>query len=220
MRSRGAAFDRVDLTGIDLTDLDSIEAAVGALDLQLDALCNVAGVPPTADENTVLKVNFFGLRHFTEAAIDHFFDGASIVDVASLAGFQWRSNMEVVKGGMVTDLSDADNWIAGKLIDRAPSYHLSKELVIARTIWNCQRWSGRGIFMNCVSPGPADTPILGDFIKTLGKRAEDDLQINRAATPQEIAPVIAFMCGDVSTWVNCSDVAVDAGVSAWQQLLS
>ena len=74
--------------------------------------------------------------------------------------------------------------------------------------------------MNCVSPGPADTPILGDFIKTLGKRAEDDLQINRVATPQEIAPVIAFMCGDVSTWMNCSDVAVGAGVSAWQQLLS
>ena len=220
MRSRGAAFHRVDLTGIDLTDLDSIEAAVGALDLQLDALCNVAGVPPTAEKNAVLKVNFFGLRHFTEAAIDHFFDGASIVDVAWLAGFRWRSNGEVVKGGMVTDLSDADNWIAAQLVDRAPSYHLSKELVIAWTIWNCQGWKGRGICMNCMSLGPVDTPILRDFIKTLSKCAEDDLQINRAATPQEIAPVIAFMCGDVSTWVNCSDVAVDAGAGAWQQLLS
>jgi NAD(P)-dependent dehydrogenase (short-subunit alcohol dehydrogenase family) len=216
----GSPAIRVDLTGIDLTDFGWIKAAAGALDLQLDALCNVAGVPSTADKNTVLKVNFFGLRHFTEVAIDHFVDGASIVNVAWLAGFRWRSNMEVVKGGMVTDLSDADNWIAAQLIDGAASYHLSKELVIAWTIWNCQRWKGRGICMNCVSPGPVDTPILRDFIKTLSKCAEDDLQINRAATPREIAPVIALMCDDVSMWMNCSDVAVEAGAGAWQQLLS
>lgn len=207
---------------VDLTDLASIEAAVGALDLQLNALCNVVGLPPTADKCTVPKVNFFGLRHFTEVAINHFVDGASIVNVASLAGFQWQSNMEAVKGGVATELCDVDKWIAAHLADRALSYHLSKELVIASTVWNCQRWKGHGICMNCVSPVPVDTPTLGDFIKILGKRAGDDLQINRTAAPQEIAPAIALMCGDVSMWMNGSDVAVDAGAGAgaWQQLLS
>ena len=47
--------------------------------------------------------------------------------------------------------------------------------------------------MNSVSPGPVATPILADFIKTLGPRVEDDLKLNRAATADEIAPVVAFL---------------------------
>jgi NAD(P)-dependent dehydrogenase (short-subunit alcohol dehydrogenase family) len=204
-----------------ISDPSSIEASLGSLGQPLDALCNIAGVPPTADKITVLKVNFFGLRHFTEVAIDHLTDGAPIVNVASLAGFAWRSNMDVVKAGMATTFAEADTWIADQPVEGAPSYHLSKELVVAWTLWNCQRWKARGIRMNSVSPGPVATPILADFIQTLGKRVEEDLKINRAATPEEIAPVIAFMCGPDARWMNGSDVAVDAGAGAgaWREML-
>ena len=205
---------------LDLSDLKSIETCLSQVTHRLDGLCNVAGVPPTADKATVLKVNFFGLRHFTEQAIDHLHDGAPIVNVASLAGFAWRSNIAVVKAGMAIDFADADGWIADQSVDGAPSYHLSKELVIAWTLWDCQRWKARGIRMNSVSPGPVATPILADFIQTLGKRAEDDLKVNRAATPEEIALVIAFLCGTDARWMNGSDVAVDAGAGAgaWRQI--
>jgi len=211
-----AAFHRVDLA-----NPDSIEKALSGVGHKLDGLCNVAGVPPTADKATVLKVNFFGLRHFTERAVTHLADGAPIVNVASLAGFAWRSNIDVVKAGMATDFAGADAWIAHQNVDGAPSYHLSKELVIAWTMWDCQRWKSRGIRMNSVSPGPVSTPILADFIKTLGKRVEEDLKVNRAATPDEIAPVVAFMCSDDARWMNGSDVSVDAGAGAgaWKQQL-
>lgn len=232
LMSRGArviGFDRnppdYDVAGfhrVDLSDPGSIEEALGGLEQRLDGLCNVAGVPPTADKMAVLKVNFFGLRHFTEHAVEHLVDGAPIVNVASLAGFAWRSNMAVVRQGMATAFSEADAWIAAQPVEGAPSYHLSKELVIAWTLWNCQRWKSRGIRMNSVSPGPVATPILADFVQTLGKRAEEDLKVNRAATPDEIAPVIAFLCSDDARWMNGSDVAVDAGAgaSAWQGLLA
>lgn len=211
-----AAFHKVDLA-----DAASIERCVTKLDHKLDALCNVAGVPPTADKQTVLKVNFFGLRHFTECAVDHLVDGAAIVNVASLAGFQWRADIDLVKAGMATDFDSADGWIEAQDVGGAPSYHLSKELVIAWTVWNCQQWKSRGIRMNSVSPGPVDTPILADFIKTLGKRAEDDLKLNRAGYPEEIAPIIAFLCSDDARWINGTDVSVDggAGAGAWQQML-
>lgn len=215
------AYDVTAFHQTDISDPASIETSLASLEHPLDALCNVAGVPPTADKATVLKVNFFGLRHFTELAVDHLVDGAPIVNVASLAGFAWRSNMEVVKAGMATDFSAADAWIAEQPVEGAPSYHLSKELVVAWTLWNCQRWKARGIRMNSVSPGPVSTPILADFVKTLGKRVEEDLKVNRAATPEEIAPVIAFMCSADARWMNGSDVAVDAGAGAgaWQQML-
>lgn len=206
---------------VDLADPGSIEQALSGVDGPFDALCNIAGVPPTADKHTVLRVNFFGLRHFTESLVDRLADTAPIVNLASLAGFQWRANIDVVKAGLATSFADADAWIALQDVAGAPSYHLSKELVIAWTIWNCQRWKARGIRMNSVSPGPVSTPILADFIQTLGKRVEEDLKLNRAGTAEEIAPVVAFLCSEDARWINGADVAVDsgAGAAAWQQIL-
>ncbi len=207
---------------IDLADPASIASCASAFGHRLDALCNVAGVPPTADKHTVLKVNFFGLRAFTEAMVDHLEDGAPIVNVASLAGFQWRDNIAIVKQGLATSFADADAWIAKQDVAGAPSYHLSKELVVAWTLFNCQRWKARGIRMNCVSPGPVATPILADFIETMGQRVADDLKENRAGRPEEIAPVIAFLLSDDARWMNGADVAVDggAGANAWAQIFA
>ena len=207
---------------IDFADPASISACAAAFGHRLDALCNVAGVPPTADKHTVLKVNFFGLRAFTETMVDHLEDGAPIVNVASLAGFLWRDNITVVKQGLATHFADADAWIAEQDVDGAPSYHLSKELVVAWTLFNCQRWKTRGIRMNSVSPGPVATPILADFIKTMGQRVADDLKENRAGEPEEIAPVIAFLLSHEARWMNGADVAVDggAGATAWSQILA
>jgi NAD(P)-dependent dehydrogenase (short-subunit alcohol dehydrogenase family) len=205
---------------IDLADPVSIAACAELFGHRLDALCNVAGVPPTADKHTVLKVNFFGLRAFTEAMVEHLVDGAPIVNVASLAGFLWRNNIAVVTQGLATDFAGADAWIAEQDVDGAPSYHLSKELVVAWTLFNCQRWRARGIRMNSVSPGPVATPILADFIETMGQRVVDDLKENRAGEPDEIAPVIAFLLSREARWMNGADVAVDggAGATAWSQI--
>ena len=93
--------------------------------------------------------------------------------------------------------------------------------MIAWTLYECTRWKARGIRMNSVSPGPVATPILADFIATLGKRVEDDLKLNRAATAEEIAPVVAFMASPDARWMNGADVAVDAGAGAgaWREML-
>lgn len=219
--ARVVGFDRNEPTveiaefhKVDIADPRSIEAALKGQSNRFDALCNIAGVPPTLDKHTVIKVNFFGLRHFTETAADKLNDGAPVVNLASLAGFAWRDNLPTVRQGLATPFDASDQWIDRLNVEGAPSYHLSKELVIAWTIQNCQRWKDRGIRINCVSPGPVDTPILGDFIKTLGKRAEEDLKQNRAGTADEIAQVVALMCSPMTSWINGADIAVDGGAGA------
>ena len=85
-----AGNDGVDERLCDLSDPAAIDAAVAGLDGPYDALLNIAGVPGTVGADLTMQVNFFGLRHLTERLWDRLADGASIVNVASIAGNNWR----------------------------------------------------------------------------------------------------------------------------------
>ncbi len=200
----------------DLSDPAAIEAAVEAIPSGIDALCNIAGLPPTKDRVLVLKVNFFGLRHLTELMISKLNDNASIVNVASLAGLGWPEAGEQIKAFLalrdfnaVEDFCD-ENGVGN---EGGRSYFFSKEALIVWTMMNRWTWRDRGIRMNCVSPGPVETPILPDFLETLGERAKEDAKImDRPGRPEDIAPVIAFMCSEGSAWIRGASIPVDGGM--------
>lgn len=200
----------------DLTDPDSIESAVSNIPGGIDALCNIAGLPPTKDRVLVIKVNFLGLRHFTELMINKLNDDASIVNMASLAGFEWPESGEQIKA--LLSLRNFDG--VEKLCEKAGikneggrSYFFSKEALIVWTMMNRWTWRDRGITMNCISPGPVETPILPDFLETLGERAEEDRKImDRPGRPQDIAPLVAFLCSDGSKWIRGANIPCDGGM--------
>lgn len=172
-------------------------------------------MPPTAPAATVLDVNFFATRELTEGLLDRMATGASIVNVASLAGFGWRDHADVVRQGLaLRERAAIPDWLVEHGIDGAPSYSLSKELVIAWTIAVAGDLAARGLRINTVSPGPVDTPILGDFVETMGARAEEDLRVLRAGRPDEIVGMIAFLSSDHSRWCNGANYPVDGGAEA------
>jgi len=225
MKSQGASIIGVDINEptidvdqyvkMDLSDPASIEAAVKEIPSGIDALCNIAGLPPTQERVFVLKVNFLGLRHFTELMIDKLNSPASIVNMASLAGAGWPETGPQIKN--LIALRDFNG--VEKLCDEndvtqegGRSYFFSKETLIVWTMMNRWTWRDKGIRMNCISPGPVDTPILPDFLETLGERAEEDMKLCGAGTPQGIAPVVAFMCSEGSSWMRGTDVHVDGGM--------
>ena len=226
MQERGATiigFDRNeppayvdDYIPVDLTDRASIDSAVDNFNGNADALCNIAGVPPTALVVTVVTVNFIGLRYFTERIIGRINNGASIVNMASLAGVGWpQAVADVARFIEAADFDNAAALCEELKIEQARSYFFSKEVLIVWTMQNWNTWRERGIRVNAVSPGPVQTPILGDFLKTLGKRAEEDMGVmGRAGTPEEIAPLVAFLCSDDSAWINGANIATDGGMNA------
>ncbi len=76
-------------------------------------------------------------------------------------------------------------------------------------------WRDRGIRMNAVSPGPVDTPILADFIQTLGERATEDRDtMDRPGTPKDIAPVIMFLLSDMTQWIRGFNIQADGGMAS------
>lgn len=201
----------------DLSDRRSIKALIMALPTRLDGIANIAGLPPTAPANKVLLVNLVGLKFFTENMISKLNDGASIVNLASLAGFGWSQALESVKASEDLEFEDVDEFIERYKVgnEEGRSYFFTKEALVTWTMQNRWTWRDRNIRMNAISPGPVDTPILKDFLETLGARAEEDARVmDRPGTPEDIAPVVAFLLSDMTYWIRGTNIPVDGGMSS------
>jgi len=201
----------------DMSDRMSIKALVNALPSGIDGIANIAGLPPTAPADKVLKVNLVGLKYFTNAMIGKLNDGASIVNLASLAGFGWQQAVDTIRAAETLAFEDVPAFIAKYKVgnEGGRSYFFSKEALIAWTMQNRWTWRDRQIRMNCVSPGPVDTPILKDFVETLGARAEEDMKVmDRPGQPGDVAPVVCFLLSDMTRWIRGTNIPADGGMSS------
>src|SRR5260370_31622925 len=80
--------------GADLSTAGGVDEIARRLPPRFDALCNVAGVSGTMGAAKTLLINFYGLRALSEAAAPHLREGGAIVNVASIAGYGWRPNLQ------------------------------------------------------------------------------------------------------------------------------
>jgi NAD(P)-dependent dehydrogenase (short-subunit alcohol dehydrogenase family) len=192
----------------DVTDLAAVEAAVSqaAADLGgLDAVANVAGVGDftgdvaeiTPEEwARVLAINLTGPFHVSRAAIPHLraAGGGAIVNVSSQFG------------------------LVGCLA--SPAYCASKAGLIGLTRAMAIDHTEEGIRVNCVCPGPVDTPMLAwtDATPELTARERGRTQgrnlSGRSGRPEEIAATIAFLLSDDVGFMSGSVVAVDGAWTA------
>lgn len=199
---------------VNLSDLNAIQQSVDAFSGGADALCNVAGVPPTVPLPLILQVNTMGTIAFTNAMIPKLNQDASIVNVASMAGMGWSQNLSNIKEFLaLDDFSEVAGFIEAKNFDDAITYNFSKEVIIVWTMINYYTWKEKGIRINCVSPGPVQTPILKDFMETIAKKPGKVQLIDRPGKPEEIATIIAFFCdNEQSQWVNGQNLLTDGGL--------
>ena len=198
----------------DLSKKASIDQIIEQLPEGIDGLANIAGLPPTAPAEAVMKVNFVGLKYLTTSLISKLAYNAAIVNLASLAGVDWPKSVPAILESFNLDFDGVRDFNEKHKIEGARSYFFSKEALIGWTIKNRWAWRDRGIWMNTISPGPVDTPILGDFLKTLGERAEEDTKImDRPGRPSDIAPVVAFLRSDQSAWIRGANIPVNGGMN-------
>ena len=203
----------------DLSTLAGIEAIAARLPERIDALCNVAGLSGKPGATPTVAVNFYGLRALSEAAASHIRPGGAIVNIASIAGYGWRANLNRAKSMVAIEgFPDVAAILRSHSVDDGEGYPLSKELLLLWTqlAAHQERFKSRGIRVVAVSPGPVETPILGQFREVFGdQRVDADIAaVGRPGTPSDIAPVVAFLCSDGARWINGTNIAADGGLEA------
>jgi NAD(P)-dependent dehydrogenase (short-subunit alcohol dehydrogenase family) len=211
-------FDHVEeFYRVDLSDPRAIDALIDVLPDGIDGLVNNAGLPPTWPAEQLLAINLLTIKHLTNGIAKRLNDNASIVNVASLAGFGWPQAIPAIKASEQLTFDAIPAFMAEHNItnEGGRSYFFTKEALIVWTMQNRWKWRDRGIRMNVISPGPVNTPIIGDFLETLGARAEEDARVmDRPGEATDIAPIIAFMLSDLSSWIRGTNIPADGGMSS------
>lgn len=214
----GASF-----ISVDLKDPEAIEAAVAEIGGGLDALFNCVGVAGnrTSDLDTFL-INFVGVRHLTDIAMDYLKDGGAIATISSNAGENWRKNADGYAELVARNsFQDAIDWFESNqhlLEPRVPTsaYRVSKQAVAAWGVLTAAERGQRGIRQNTIMPGFTETPMGTDFREVLdeGYFATYPQPLGRYLAPTEPAKALLFLNSDLASGLTGVTLTVDGGAAA------
>ncbi|MBO9689642.1 SDR family oxidoreductase [Roseateles chitosanitabidus] len=193
---------------MDVTDIDSIKAAVARAETEvgtLDILINNSGVSTTQklvdvtpeDFDYVMDTNvrgaFFvaqevGKRMLARArgAAPGTYTGGRIVNIASMAGLRVLSQIGV--------------------------YAMSKAAVVHMTRAMALEWGKFDINVNAICPGYIDTEINHHHWQTdQGRKLVELLPRKRVGTPQDLDTTLLMLCAKESRFINGAIIQADDG---------
>lgn len=204
----------------DLGQTSSIDRVVADLPDRIDVLMNCAGIPNGGRFSPVevMRVNWLGLRHLTEALLPRMGPEASVVHIASTAGRGWPDRLAAHHELMAAATFDEGlAWIEGNSEIVGDGYPFSKEAVQFYTHWRSVQLLPTGVRMNSVCPGITDTGIISDFRKGMGDEIIDTAEAlaGRMADPSEMAPAMLFLADHASSsYINGVNLNIDRGTGA------
>lgn len=140
----------------------------------------------TEQLDRVMKTNIYAMFWLTKAALAHMEAGASIINTASIQGYQ----------------------PSPQLLD----YATTKAGIINFTKGLAQQLAERGIRVNAVAPGPIWTPLIpatmdAEKVEAFG----EDTPMGRAGQPAELAPAYVFFAGQESSYITGERLGVTGG---------
>jgi NAD(P)-dependent dehydrogenase (short-subunit alcohol dehydrogenase family) len=170
---------------------------------RIDVLFNNAGINPTDDGSVtetsleawqrVQDVNLRGVFLCCKHGIPHLLEsgGGSVINTASFVAVMGAATSQ-------------------------GSYTASKGAVLALSRELGVEFARRGVRVNALCPGPANTPLLQElFAKDEAKAARRLVHVpmGRFAEVREIAQAALFLASDDSSYITATPFMVDGGIS-------
>ena len=187
---------------LDVTDLDSAEAAVAAAGGSLDVLVNNAGLDEfgfftqTTPEQwqKVIAVNLVGVLNCTYAALP---------------------GMQAARYGRIVSISSEAGRVGSK---GSAVYSAAKGGVVAFMKTIARENARYGITANSIAPGPIETPLLmgakelGEVGEKLIETMRGMTQLGRLGQPEEVAAAVAFLASEEASYVTGETLGVSGGL--------
>jgi 2-hydroxycyclohexanecarboxyl-CoA dehydrogenase len=191
---------KVEYVKIDLSNPAAIRSAVAGIlarHPRIDILVNAAGwndIQPFVENppdymDRVVAINLGGTLHLTQALLPAMIAAGKgkIVNISSDAG-------RVGSSGETT-------------------YAAAKGGVIAFTKSLAREVARNAINVNCVCPGPTDTPMLQSRPEKLKEAFLKAIPFRRFAKPQDIADAVVFFAGPRSDYITGQVMSVSGGLT-------
>jgi NAD(P)-dependent dehydrogenase (short-subunit alcohol dehydrogenase family) len=93
-------------------------------------------------------------------------------------------------------------------------YAASKGAIISLTKALSKNWAKQGLRVNCVAPGPIETPLLHRFHDetTLDFVKNTLIPAGRIGRPEEVSNVVLFLASNKSSYINGAVLTVNGGL--------
>ncbi|MBM3661107.1 MAG: SDR family oxidoreductase [Actinobacteria bacterium] len=198
-----------------LLDAQATADAIANIPAPIHALFNCAGLPgpPFSDLDT-MTVNFIAMRHLAELCADRMTEGGAIASISSTAGAGWLMNMDKWRPLLETNgFAEARAWCEANPEAIASGYAPSKEAIIMWTQWAGIEYAKRNVRLNCISPGPTDTPMMTDFENESGADLVNLFAqgAGRRSRPEEQAYPLIFLNSRAASYVSGENFNTDGG---------
>ncbi|PZC48980.1 MAG: NAD(P)-dependent dehydrogenase, short-chain alcohol dehydrogenase family [Chloroflexi bacterium] len=182
----------------DIRKLGDVEAALAkGLEAfgRLDIAVNSAGVRVAGIATDLSEEDW-------DTALDTNLKGAFLVGRAAIP------QMRLVGGGSIINISAASGFHGTK---GRVAYSTSKGALNNFTEAMALDYAGENIRVNCICPGPTETPMMGTVTDEVRAAMSERVPMGAIPQPEDIAEAAVFLASDAAHFITGAILAVDGG---------